>query len=222
MEWIYITSLFLFFSFGFCFALFQHNPLEQMCSNMTSLRLTWPQITAHNVSGALPSNNNRASSSHGWLICITLTAPQTERAAAFVGNERSYSSGGRQHSYEMPHRIWALCWDTGVARLCGNYTVMKKLLLTMACLIWPPHPFSIMLGHRESSPLNGALPWIYVCPVLLSEWFSVYLVRGAKLHCGSFTAQCGCCGSVIVDVFRGQRMQLCNETFSDWKFYSRL
>lgn len=41
-----------------------------------------------------------------------------------------------------------------------RFIPIKKLLLAMACLIWLPRPFPIMLGHRESSALNGLLPLI--------------------------------------------------------------
>lgn len=46
-------------------------------------------------------------------------ATQKERASLFTRTS-TVTVPWREHSYEMPHWIWALCWDTGVARLCGN------------------------------------------------------------------------------------------------------
>lgn len=133
---------------------------QEIGFNMTTLTLTFPQIVAHNVTGALPAyypeNIFKA------LINMYNSPTSLKERAALSTRTSTVAVPWREHSYEMPHWIWVLCWDTGVARLCGIYNVMKKktLLPATACLIWPPHPFPIMLGHRESSALNGPLPRI--------------------------------------------------------------
>lgn len=93
--------------------------------NMTTFMLTYPQIIARSVSGALPAYYPENIILKALINMYNSPTPQTERAALFTRTS-TVTVPWREHGYEMPHWIWALCWDTGAARLCGNYNVMKK------------------------------------------------------------------------------------------------
>lgn len=93
--------------------------------NMTTLTLTFPQIVAHNVTGALPVYYSENIIFKALINMYNSPTSQKVRAALYTRTS-TVTVPWREHSYEMPHWIWVLCWDTGAARLCGIYNVMKK------------------------------------------------------------------------------------------------
>lgn len=68
---------------------------------------------------------------------------QTERAA-LLSRTSTVTVPWKERGYEMPHWIWALCWDTGVARLCWIYNVMRKTALCYGL----SHLASVSVAHN--------------------------------------------------------------------------
>lgn len=68
---------------------------------------------------------------------------QTERAALLTRTS-TVTVPWKERGYEMPHWIWALCWDTGVARLCWIYNVMRKTALCYGL----SHLASVSVAHN--------------------------------------------------------------------------
>lgn len=68
---------------------------------------------------------------------------QTERAALLTRTS-TVTVPWKERGYEMPHWIWVLCWDTGVARLCWIYNVMRKTALCYGL----SHLASVSVAHN--------------------------------------------------------------------------
>lgn len=109
---------------------------QEIGFNIKTLTLTLPQMVARCVTGALAAYYPENIIFKGLINMYKSSSPQTGRAALFPSTG-TVTVPWREHGYEMPHWIWALCWDTGVARLGGNYSIMKKRKKKKTSSLWP-------------------------------------------------------------------------------------